>query len=347
MDFSVIDDILERYRSRGYYPSAVCQVFDRTGTLYHRAFGDVAQGTWFDLASVSNLICTTLILSAMGEGRLSLEDPVLSRLPAGAPGPVTRARLRDVTVAQLLTHTSGLVPWYPFYTDGRNFFAVLDYVLSTTQPEKGMAYSDLNFMLLGLIFSYVTDPTLRDGPERYIQRPLGIRDMAYGPVNPGLCAPSCYGSQIERRMCAERGLSFGGWRPDGVAVRGTCSDGNAYYYWHGVSGHAGVFSTSEALAQLGRAYLNTQRPLFCQAMEMNVQGRGLGFDKSDVFPDGCGHTGVTGTSLWVSRAQGIGAVILTNRLYRPQGDPPGDPDEFRRAVHYALLGRTPPAAQPA
>lgn len=113
MDVSAVGRILEDYRARGYYPSAVCQVFDETHTLYRGAFGDVTEDTWFDLASVSKIICTTMLLAAMDEGRLAPEDRVLDRLPAGLPGPVTLRRLADVTILQLMTHTSGIVPWYP------------------------------------------------------------------------------------------------------------------------------------------------------------------------------------------------------------------------------------------
>ena len=344
MDFSAVSRILEDYRGRGYYPSAVCQIFDEERTLYHRAFGDVTPDTWFDLASVSKIICTTLLLSAMDEGRLSPEDRVLDLLPPERPGPVTRKRLERVTVFQLMTHTSGIVPWYPFYADGRAFYTVLEHVLSSTPVEPGMAYSDLNFMLLGLIFTQVTGLSLREGLEHYIKGPLGISDLSYGPVDPGLCAPSCYGNQIEQRMCAERGISFQGWRPNGVPVRGSCNDGNAYYYWRGASGHAGAFATSAALVRLCQFYMTTQKPVLLRAMAENVCGRGLGFDKSAVFPDGCGHSGFTGTSLWLSREHHIGAVILTNKYFRSQGEPPGTSNEFRRDVHYALLGRTPPAS---
>lgn len=342
MDFTQIDQILTQYRQRGYYPSAVCQVFDGRRTLYHKAFGEVEPDTWFDLASVSKIICTTMLLFAMEEGRLTPEDRVLDRLPAGQPGPVTRQRLRDTTILQLMTHTSGIVPWYPFYADGRGFYTVLEHVLSTTPPETGMAYSDLNFMLLGVIFQQVTGLTLREGLERYFGGKLGIRDIAYGPIDPVLAAPSCYGNQIEQRMCAERGLSFDGWRPNGTEVRGTCNDGNAYYYWHGASGHAGVFAPSSALTKLCQFYLTTELPFFRRAMDTTVSERGLGFDKSDVFPDGCGHSGFTGTSLWISREHQLGAVILTNKYYRTEGEPPGNSNEFRRAVHYGLLGRPVP-----
>lgn len=342
MEFDKLDQILARYQQEGYYPSAVCQVFDKTDTLYHRALGQVTEDTWFDLASVSKIICTTMLLFAMEEGRLTPEDRVLDLLPAGRAHPVTRQRLENITVFQLMTHTSGIVPWYPFYVDGGEFYAVLEHVLATTPPEPGMAYSDLNFMLLGQIFQQVTGLTLRDGLDHYIRRGLGINEISYGPIAPALAAPSCYGNQIEQRMCAERGLRFDGWRPNGVEVRGTCNDGNAYYYWHGASGHAGVFAPSSALARLCQFYLTTDLPYFLRAMETDVCGRGLGFDRSDVYPDGCGHSGFTGTSLWISRQHQIGAVILTNKFYRVEGEPPGNSNEFRRAVHYALLGRPVP-----
>lgn len=338
MDLSVLDGILEDYRKKGYYPSAVCRVFDENGTLYNKSFGDVTTGTWFDLASVSKIICTTMLLFLMDEGRLAPEDLALSRLPEEKLGPVTRERLAGVTVERLMTHTSGIVPWYPFYADGREFYTVLEHVLSTTPVETGMAYSDLNFMLLGQIFGHISGLTLREGLETYI-KPITGPEIAYGPVDPALCAPTCYGNQIEQRMCAERSITFDGWRPNGVEVRGACNDGNAYYYWKGASGHAGVFATAGALENLCRFYMTTDKPAFLRAMEENVCERGLGFDKSVSFPEGCGHSGFTGTSLWFSRTHHVGAVILTNKFYRMEGEPPGNSNEFRRAVHYTLLER--------
>jgi len=341
MNLSSLDTIMEQYRSAGYYPSAVCHVFNDTDTLYHKSFGDVTADTWFDLASVSKIVCTTMVLFAMEEGKLTPEDSVLRHLPEQRLGPVTRSRLETVTVYQLLTHTSGIVPWFPFYSDGRDFYTVLERVLSSTPVEQGMAYSDLNFMLLAQIFSHVTGLSLQEGLETYI-KPIAGEEIAYGPVNPDLCAPTCYGNQIEQRMCAERGLSFDGWRPNGVEVRGSCDDGNAHYYWKGASGHAGVFASSTALMRLCRFYMTTDKPCFLRAMEETVFERGLGFDKTNVFPDGCGHTGFTGTSIWISREHRLGAVILTNKFYRMEGEPPGSSHEFRRAVHYTLLGREVP-----
>ena len=156
MDFNSITRILEDYRARGYYPSAVCQVFDKNGTLYHRSFGEAAPDSWFDLASVSKLLCTTMLLFAMEEGRLAPEDRLLEHLPEGKAGPATRERLREVTIAQVMTHTSGILAWYPFYTDGGEFYGILERLMKDTAPEEGMVYSDLNFMLLGEVFCQVT-----------------------------------------------------------------------------------------------------------------------------------------------------------------------------------------------
>lgn len=337
LDLSRITRIMEDYKARGYYPSAVCQVFDKDSALYHRAFGEAAPESWFDLASVSKLLCTVMVLFAMEEGLLSPEDRLLDHLPGEKVGPAARERLADTTIAQVMTHTSGILAWYPFYTDGGDFYAVLDRLMGTTAPEEGMVYSDLNFMLMGEVFTHATGLTLREGLERYFRQRLGIRDISYGPVEPALCVPGSRGNRIEKRMCAERGLSFDGWRPDGAPNRGDCNDGNAYYYWGQCSGHAGAFANSGALAKLGQFLLTTQSPVFLRAMTQSVCGRGLGFDLRDPFAPGCGHSGFTGTSLWVCREAGVGAVILTNKYDCPEGQEPGPSNEFRRAVHKAVL----------
>ena len=342
MDYSRIQAVLDAYLAAGNYPSAVCRVFDAERTLWCGQAGDTRQDAWYDLASVSKIVCTTMLLFLMDEGRLSPETRVLDVLPEGAPGAVTRERLAETTVSQLMTHTSGIVPWFPFYTDGRPFFEVLERVLSETPPEQGVSYSDLNYMLCGQIVCHLSGMTLPEALERYIRRPLGVRDMAYSPIDPALCVPSCYDNLIEKRMCQERGLSFDGWRPDGVPVLGESNDGNAHYYWKGQSGHAGVFSTAEALETLCRFYLTTDKPVFLRAMREHAPGRGLGFDTGITYPEGCGHSGFTGTALWISREHGIGAVLLANRLAFPDGHTTGNMNEVRRAVFYALLGRTPP-----
>lgn len=338
--YEKINEILEKYRSEEYFPSAVCKVFDKDSELYAASVGDVNTDTWYDMASVSKIVCTTMNLFLMEEGKFTPDDKVLPLLPEGKCGPVTAERLKNVTVEQLMTHTSGIVPWFPFYSDGRDFYTVLERVLSSTPVEEGMAYSDLNFMIMGQIFSNMSGLSLREGLEKYI-KPITGDEIAYGPIDIENCAPSCYGNPIEQDMCKERGLSFDGWRPDGVPVKGSVNDGNAFYFWGGASGHAGIFASAGALVKLCQYYMNTDKAFFIRAMETDICQRGLGFDKTVTFPEGCGHTGFTGTSIWFSRKYNVGAVLLTNKYYyqHPNHTNCNLP---RRDVHYFLLGRPAP-----
>ncbi|MEG2118741.1 MAG: serine hydrolase domain-containing protein [Pseudoflavonifractor sp.] len=340
MDFSFVDEITRRHCAAGDFPSAVALIFDGDGTLYRRAFGTVTADMWFDMASVSKLITTTLLLTLMEEGRLTPDDAIADHLPQAQFGTTTARRLAGITVRQIMTHTSGILPWFPFYADGGAFWTVLERALAGSEIQRGMVYSDLNFMLLAQVFTHETGLSLRDGLEQRLKLPLGIRGLTYGPIDPAAACPTCYGNQIEQEMCADRGLAFSHWRPDGTEVRGTCNDGNAYYYFGGASGHAGIFATADGMAQLGQFYLTTRKPFFVEAMETRICDRGLGFDRDDVYPEGCGHSGFTGTSLWLSRTHNVGAVLLTNRLYRTDGKRPLLTD-FRREMHNALLEHFP------
>ncbi len=332
----MLKDLLLSYRKRSFFDSAVCCILDEETTLEKAHVGPAAENAYFDMASVSKLITTTLLLHEMDAGHLSPTDPILPRLPQ-LQGPACQARLSETTVADLMTHHSGILPWYPFYADGRPFEVIFEEILSSTVPEAGEAYSDLNFMLLRCIYENVSGKSLSEGVREVINGQLVIPDIRYGPLPADACAPCCLGNQIEKDMCHERGMTFDAWRTDGVPVAGTCNDGNAFYYFKGISGHAGIFATVSAMEALCRFYLTTDCPSFVNAMQVHLGTRGLGFDCSDVFPEGCGHLGFTGTSLYVSRSRHIGVVLLSNRLYLPSGAKPTNITPCRREIHaYAL-----------
>ncbi|MPM49922.1 hypothetical protein SDC9_96656 [bioreactor metagenome] len=338
MDFSFIDVLTRRHIRAGDFPAAMVEIFDEGGTLFRRAYGAAQPGMWFDMASVSKAVTLSMLVSLADEGRLDFDAPVLSLLPGDLPGEFTRRRLQGVTPRALAAHTSRLPPWFPFYADGRDFWTVLERALAESVPPAAPAYSDLNYMLLAQVFSRCSGLSLREGLETYIKAEMGIRDMCYGPIDPELACPSCFGNQIEKQMCADRGLSFDGWRPDGEAVRGACNDGNAFYYFGGCAGHAGIFATADAMARFGRRQLTDWNPLFVGILQESAKIRGV----ADVYPDGCGHNGFTGTSLWISKAHHLGSVLLTNRLCRTDSEPLLT-HAYRRAVHEQLLERLPPA----
>ena len=135
-------------------------------------------------------------------------------------------------------------------------------------------------------------------------------------------------------MCADRGFVFHGFRSHDTTVMGQPNDGNAFYYFHGISGHAGLLGTVDGVARLGQFYLEKKNRWFRQALppQPGCEGRCLGFHTGVPFPRGCGHTGFTGTSIWIDSQTDSGMVILTNRLMCG-GTVAPDLTEFRLMMH--------------
>ena len=265
-------------------------------------------------------------------------------LPALRNDPYLAERLKGITLYHLLTHTSTLAAWYPFYSRwGEDFFTVLKYALQHTEPTRGMVYSDLNFMLLGKLIERIQGKPLEACLREDLVEPLGLGNMTYLPDPKTPIVPSCFGNPIETRMCAERGIAFKDFRPLGKPVRGEANDGNCHYYFNGVSGHAGIFADALAYERLCRYYMTAAVPLLIEAQreQTGAPGRGIGFQTGISYPHGCGHTGFTGTGIYFSREYDIGVVSFTNRLFYPQENENAT-WEFRRALHeaaFALAGR--------
>lgn len=326
--------VTEDFRARGYFPSATVSVTDAQHTLLTFSVGDAKTDSLFDLASVSKICTATMVLLAIHEGRLAPDTRLVSVLPELGEGEGLSERLRDVTIARLLTHTAGLPDWYPFYADGRDFVTALAAAAKGTHVE-GMVYSDLGFMLLGKVLEKLYALPLDEVLQQRLAGPYRLQHLGYLPDQTLPIVPSSYGNPIEEEMCKARGLSFTGFRPH-TPVLGEVNDGNTYYYFHGVSGHAGVFAPAEAMNGLMRLYLTTALPILKDAMREQAPTRGLGFQVNDMYPLGCGHTGFTGTSIYICRKKGFGLTALTNRLFYETGNPNATND-FRRALHRAAF----------
>lgn len=348
--------VVENYRERGFFPSVVVRVFSAESTLCQITAGGAKENTLFDVASLTKIATATQVLQAIHQGpeHLRLTDRVLEIMPELAAYPVLEKRLADVTIRALLTHTSGIVDWYPFYTEAGDFARALAVVLERCGPVKGVVYSDLNFMLLGKILEAVTKMSLEDCLRKNLTGPGGLLElsgedkMLYRPDSAWDIAPSSYGNPIEEKMCAERGIflsklpncsnlsRFSGGRPH-EPVRGQVNDCNAHYCFGGVAGSAGIFATVGAYEKLCQFYMNTDIPLFVESQEECEPGRGLGWQVGgEVYPEGCGHGGFTGTSVYLSRRRNVGVVAFTNRLFFPEENP-NDMDDFRRALHRAVI----------
>ncbi len=339
-----IEDIAERYRAAGYFPSASVRVFDRKETLATACVGEAMQDSLFDATSLTKVTAALQIFQLIRDGKIFLDEEICDALPQLRDDPFLQKRLAGVTLRRLLTHTSSLPAWYPFYTlESRGFTADLSFVLAHTEGTEGTVYSDLNFMLLGKAVEQVRQKSLDQSLKEDLVQPLGLGNMTYLPDQSLSIVPSSYGNPIEENMCRERNLSFSSFRPAGKIVRGEANDGNAHYYFGGVSGHAGVFADAAAWERLCRFCMNADDPLLSAAQrEQSISpGRGLGFQTGLSYPHGCGHTGFTGTGIYFSSDFSVGVVSLTNRLFYPYENPNAT-GEFRRALNeaaFALAGQ--------
>jgi CubicO group peptidase (beta-lactamase class C family) len=328
-------ELLEK-NSGQLYGKAVCVVSKGGKRIFSHSV-NCAMDSVFDLASVSKILTGTMVLKLIGEGKLSLDQSLDTLFETEPLGAVTKERFRAITLKSLLTHSSGLPAWFPFYTQEGNFWDVLEFALNKYPVQEGMVYSDLGFMLLGEAIRASSGRTLPQSLN-LLNGELGT-SFTYNPQNPAVCVEIERGNRIEEGMCLERGLSFGRFRSREACMRGEVNDGNAFYFWRGVAGHAGVFGIAADLLALGELYLNQGRINNRQLIPVSLVeestidyggGRGLMWALLDIHIAGFGHTGFTGTSLYLCPETGCAAVILTNRLVI---EPAPDLRPFRTEAH--------------
>jgi len=333
---------LARAVAEGVTPGAVLALVDRSGTSATAATGvrrsggpDTDPDTRYDLASLTKVVATLpSILKLVAAGAVDLDDPV-GRFFSGA-GLFHEPSLADVPVRALLAHTSGLPAWRPLYAQPADRRAALAAVINTAleHPVGTVTYSDLGFMLLAAIVERVAHERLDAFATREVYVPLGMHATSFGPLSgvPIAATEDC------------------GWR-DRV-LEGEVHDENATV-WDGVAGHAGLFGTAGDLARYAHAWLTRDERLapaaLLDACTTEAAGaadgarRGLGWvlahEGSLGGPGarGYGHTGFTGTSIWIEPDAGVATVLLTNRVHPRRGSPAGV-HALRQDVHAAVRG---------
>ena len=335
-----IETLVEGAIREGRLPGAVVVVGHAGEIVYEGVFGRrVVDGppeamtldTIFDLASLTKAVATTTsVMILVEEGRLRLGDRVVTHVPEFASHGKDR-----ITIEHLLTHVSGLRPDLSleevFEGTGTAIARAADEV-PEAGPGERFIYSDINFFMLGEIVRRVTGQTLDRFARDRIFRPLEMTDTAFNP-------PSSLTQRIApTERCAPLAWPCGG---DGaVMLRGRVHDPTARRMG-GVAGHAGLFSTAGDLARFCRMLLDggalddvrILSPLTVARMTRVstpphlADRRGLGWDldsrfssnRGDLFPIGSyGHTGFTGTSLWLDPASDTFVVFLSSRLH-PSG----------------------------
>jgi CubicO group peptidase (beta-lactamase class C family) len=277
-----------------------------------------ATDTVYDLASISKLFTTVVVLDLVEEGAIDLDAPVVDVVPEFAAN-----GKEDVTARHLLTHTAGLPAWLPLWsaypTPAERFAAALA-ATPTSEPGERYVYSDIGLISLGVLAERAGGAPLDQLVRERVTEPLGLHDTGYRPT----------GDLAARTAATE----FQATPPRGM-VRGEVHDENAWALG-GVAGHAGVFSTARDVAVLGQMLLNggaydgvriLRQTTLREALTNQVDGittsaRGLGFELDARFYMGAlvgegtaGHTGFTGPSLTVDRLSRTVVVHLANRVH--------------------------------
>lgn len=353
--FEKTGQIVESAVHSNLIPGAVLLIGDNEDILFHQAYGNASvydrhknklaepevmtPGHLFDIASMTKIFATTYALMLLhSRGQLDVDTQISTYIQEFDKDDKT-----DITIRQILAHTSGLMQWFPTYYVSNNPKERLDFIASqsliaTTGEQR--RYSDLGFMILADLVETITDDRFDTFLNKEIYRPLGLLNTVFNP-DPGRfqhIASTSHGNPFEKRMVYDDDFgytvdvdpdSWDGWR--NYVLRGEVNDGNAYHTHNGVAGHAGLFSTARELYHLAALILNHGQHNDIQLFSPETInlfltpgrfGHGLGFMMSPgllhakKLPEGSfGHTGFTGTNFVVIAENNLVVILLTNRQH--------------------------------
>jgi CubicO group peptidase (beta-lactamase class C family) len=330
--FAQVDEAAFAGIRQGLYPGAVVVIGRRDSILYARGYGHFTwnpasrvpdpDSTLWDIASITKVVASAAsAMRLVDQGKLDLDAPVGRYLPRFSGG-----LKKQVTVRMLLDHTSGLKPYEPIYRRaGRSRSRMIKLLYAqplVRPPGDSAAYSDLNAMLLGLVIESASRTSLDRFADVEVFNPLGMEQTSY-------LVPA----RLKRRT-----VPSGIWR--GEPVPGDVNDQNAAAFG-GVAGHAGVFSTGMDLARFAQVWLRdgmgpdgpwvgpaTMRQFLTRGARSGT--RLLGWDSPElngeepsiygtlISQSAYGHTGFTGTELWIDPTHDLFLVFLTNRTFDPK-----------------------------
>ena len=317
--------VLDRAVADSAFPGAIAVVGSRDGSVTSYAVGRIDwpasapapdEHTIWDLASLTKVVgMTTAMMQLVEQNRVELDSSVAFYIPE-----FTGPGKERVTVRHLLTHSSGLPSWRPLYKEATAPDTALAVIYATpldTVPGARMVYSDLGAIILGKIVERVSGESLDAYIASHITGPLRMTSTMYRPD-----------AALRARIAP---TEFDPWRQR--QIRGEVHDENAYMLG-GVSGHAGLFSTAADLTRfakmlLGGGTLDGARILrastiaqFTVVQDPGLSHRALGWETPTgqnsagqrMSARAFGHTGFTGTSLWIDPEQGTFVLLLSNRV---------------------------------
>jgi len=356
-----IDRVIQRGIKAGGYPGAAVVVGRKGAAVWQKGFGSLSWSevsgavdpdrTIYDVASLRKVIgTTTAVMVLYDDKKIDLDAPVFRYLPAFSGG------LKDeVTVRELLTHRSGLPAGRDLWRKARSPQEARDMVLATPleyRPNTAYIYSDLGADVLGMIVEEVSGERLDQFLAKRVFGPLGMHDTFYRPAD-----------SLRYRIAPTEVTP-----PRGYPLRGEVHDENAYALG-GIAGHAGLFSTAADLSVFAQMMLNGGSYDGVQIISDSTVGlftrraaghRALGWDTADgdygsgkyLTERAYGHTGFTGTSIWIDPDREMFVVLLTNRVHAAKAQRPAKiiadirSDLSDAAVLAVMDGPTPVLAMP-
>jgi CubicO group peptidase (beta-lactamase class C family) len=347
MKADTISTFLQERIDAGDFPSAVYLVGEKGEIVFQDALGfavveperiEAKLDTIYDLASLTKPLVTGLLTTILIErGKLDPNETVGNLLPE-----FYVSSNAEITVNQLLMHTSGLPSWLPFYLLVQSPEEVAGEIAQTLQrdDQKPVTYSDLNFLTLAFIIEQLTGKELVELTNETLIPLVGLKNTFFDPlsrVSKERIAASEKGNEYEKGTCIELGYIQPD-SPDGLdlfrdyQIWGEVHDGNSWFM-RGVAGHAGLFSTAEEVFEIALQFLpgytRVMKPETCALFSTNFTS-GANEDRSVAFqlastegstagermsPESFGHNGFTGTSLWIDPVAERIFVLLTNRTH--------------------------------
>jgi len=340
------------------FPSAVYFVAEKGEIVCQDALGfavvepekiEAKLDTIYDLASLTKPLVTGLLCAKLVEnGEISLSDKIAKYFDG-----FDSEEKGEITIENLLTHTSGFPAWKPFYLSQNstlnyeaNYLGLSDKLvnkfvlkrISETSLENSInskvVYSDFNFLLLGFLVEKIHGKDLHNITITEIVARLGLTRTFVGGLDTlrREIAASEFGNEYEKQMCADLGYEISNYKWRDYQIWGEVHDGNCHFM-NDVSGHAGLFSTAFEIFKIARQFLAEEsvllKPGICKLFRTNFtpglnEARSIAFQLAEtkdstageaLAKDSFGHLGFTGTSLWIEPETERTFILLTNRTH--------------------------------
>ncbi|MEK7723282.1 MAG: serine hydrolase domain-containing protein [Acidobacteriota bacterium] len=328
------------------FPSAVYLVAEKGEIVLRDAIGfavveperiEAKIDTIYDLASLTKVLVTGLLCAKLIEnGEINLSDKISKYFSE-----FDTDEKREITIQNLLTHTSGFHKWTPFYLLYNHDTTILEIIARQKQDssiEENVIYSDLNFITLGLLIEKIYGwKSISKIANKEIIEDLNLSKTFFNPPKNlrKEIAASEFGNEFEKQVCVDAGYNISDFDWRDYQIWGEVHDGNCWFL-SCAAGHAGLFSTAEETFKIAQQFLANQtsilKPETCQLFRTNFtpnlnEARSIGFQlaatpestaSKALKEDSFGHLGFTGTSVWIEPETERIFILLTNRTHARQ-----------------------------